>query len=710
MKTSKSLQLLDTNNVNISPVVGVDSIFFEETSDDGKAVKRKKLSDKLILFEKNGEINIETKTYDDVIADGGGVIIDVSSKAIKSSSDVSLYSLSVAKVSLEDIVKAATGEGTYATTDALAAVSAAVNEVDAKCTKVNSSLAETDASVKKLWDSSNSGGSSFDPTDINSNITKLNASVNTLDTSIQKANSSISVLNTQMTTANTTIENLKNSLNNINEIKNDIADIDNVLEAHRVSIENHDSSIKKLWDSSNSGGSSFDPTNINSSITKLNTSIKNINSSINKINTSLANFVSSSSLKTVNNKDVVGSGNVDTVTPELLAGVKLSIQKPQTSAGDSSTDRVLWPGTIIAYVNYTLVGTVHTGYESIEGAYGYSLNHPWFFYDGPILTDYTKKIDTSIYLVKNNVPINDNEFSYIMPERFLPYASNGDTIYLQGELRSSTKKYNSSAGEFYVPVFIPSDYITLDGIMSLRKSGSSYKKYKYLDIGILTDKDNKKMQFIGGNMMNKIYEWDSESNQLVPYVVQPEKENIQIIEHDYTLNANEFDFANWKTSSDANYPNFAFEKQIINYNFDTSNVTGAKQVNLTFSYDNAFEMIHHYMGGSSEEVEDGNIGKNFSEIEFTVFGENKSTKGTESWVDCVINPANIEYVFNNTEVLDDGEVIDNGYTVHVFASNEIRTSTHTISGGQSYMMHVKFVEDKANNTYYIYVKDFLVAD
>ena len=96
MKTSQSIQLLDTNDTNISPIVGVESIFYEQAENN----KRKTLSDKLLLSGKDGTLSINTVPYVD--ASNKNIIVDLSTSKLDGA-DGSLFKLDVTQVSITPI-------------------------------------------------------------------------------------------------------------------------------------------------------------------------------------------------------------------------------------------------------------------------------------------------------------------------------------------------------------------------------------------------------------------------------------------------------------------------------------------------------------------------------------------------------------------------------------------------------------------------------
>ena len=56
MKTAKTLQLLDANNNNISPAVCVDSLYFEQSLDDG--TYRMSLRNRILVAAESMDLNL----------------------------------------------------------------------------------------------------------------------------------------------------------------------------------------------------------------------------------------------------------------------------------------------------------------------------------------------------------------------------------------------------------------------------------------------------------------------------------------------------------------------------------------------------------------------------------------------------------------------------------------------------------------------------
>lgn len=711
METSKSLQLLDTNNVNISPVVGVDSIFYEEKSADGKIVKRKKLSDKLVLFEKNGTISTEEKTYDDVIASGGNVIIDISTKAVENTADVSMYALSVAKLPLADLVKAATGEGTYVTYDDLSLVKLDVSASADILRALKLDLKETDSSVKELWDSSNSGGEAFDPTGINSSIARLDTSVNKLESGLKNSNASISSLtksvnsvNLKMTQFEDTYGELPDSVGTLN---NALFVLQSVVSSNSVSIEKHDtkinalwdssnsgsssfnpegiyssiysldSSVQKLWDSSNSGGESFDPTDINSRIGELNSSINDLwDTSADCIKTIMLDDNDSNikyeegatvylygscghekqSVKSINMESVFGQGNIDTTPYDLMTDA--SIQITNTSSYP------LKAKSIIAS-NIRKSGQ----YQTVKTNVSYSLDAPWYFYDGEKDPNGTT-LNSSLYINKRGISINA---SYTKaPSMTQNTFTQGSIIYMYGY----GSKYTDSSYNVGKTSFLVNGFIAQEGISKL----DAPYEYVYVAIGILSDSTNLKMHFLGGDLRHNTYTWSSSQSKLVPwnfYTGTTEGEidkNVEDITDQITDDASKFDFA----SSDIN-----FHSHTIQFNVDSSAFTGAQICYLTFAADQ-FEYLNEY-------IDDGFI-------DVTIFGKNVSPAGTSSYYAITLNNSSISSSMHNSIVYDESRV---------FISDDICT-TYLLYGGQSYMLKLKYMY--WNDIAQLYITDFILSN
>ena len=708
MKTSKSLQLLDTNNVNISPVVGVDSIFYEEKSADGKIVKRKKLSDKLVLFEKNGTISTEEKTYDDVIASGGNVIIDISTKAVENAADVSMYALSVTKMPLADLVKAATGEGTYVTYDDLSLVKLDVAAAADRVSALKLDLKETDSSVKELWDSSNSGGEAFDPTGINSSIARLDTSVNKLESGLKNSNASISSLTTSVNSVNSKMDQFEDTYgelpNSVGTLTHDLFDLQSAVSSNSVSIENHDTKIKALWDSSNSGGSSFNPEGIYSSIYNLDSSVQklwdssnsggeafdptSINSSITKLDTSIKDLWDTSadciknvmfddynikyeegatvyiygscghkkqSVKSINMESVFGQGNIDTTPYDLMVDVSIKIT-------DSNP---ISPKSIIAS-NLSASGQ----YQTVETGTTYSLDAPWYFYGGEKDPNETT-LNSSLYINKHDVPIND----YIkVPSITYKKFVGGSIIYMYGHVTKKTdSNYNVGKTQFLVVGFIAQE-----GITNLQ----SLNEYVYIAIGILSDTSKSKMHFLGGDLRRNTYSWSPTRSTLVPWnfytgaTVGVLDKNVEDITGQITADASKFDFA---TSE------IIFHSHAIQFNVDSSAFTGGKICYLTFAADQ-FSYLN-------DCIDDGFV-------DVTIFGKNVSPAGTSSYYAIALNNSSISSsMYNSIDYQGRDES-------RVFISDDICT-TYLLYGGQSYMLKLKYMY--WNDIAQLYITDFILS-
>lgn len=178
MKTSQSLQLLDTNDVNISPIIGVESLFYEK--DDGtNIVKRKTLHDKMLFSEKDGSLSISQMSYDD--ASNLSIIVDLSTY-VNEGDNPSLHRLGVSVVSMQDFmgvidekIEQGGGGGGFDPTninasirdisnrlsnlsDNVDTIGQSVDDLDDKYNELNTSFGILDTSVGILWDSSMSGG------------------------------------------------------------------------------------------------------------------------------------------------------------------------------------------------------------------------------------------------------------------------------------------------------------------------------------------------------------------------------------------------------------------------------------------------------------------------------------------------------------------------------------------------------------------------
>ena len=711
METSKSLQLLDTNNVNISPVVGVDSIFYEEKSADGKIVKRKKLSDKLVLFEKNGTISTEEKTYDDVIASGGNVIIDISTKAVENTADVSMYMLSVAKMPLADLVKASSGEGTYVTEEELTSVKLDVAAASDRVNALKLDLKETDSSVKELWDSSNSGGEAFDPTGINSSIARLDTSVNALEQGLKNANASISSLKLSVNSVNSKMDQFEDTYgelpDSVGTLNNGLFVLKSTVFSNSVSIENHDTKIKALWDSSNSGGSSFNPEGIYSSIYNLDSSVQklwdssnsggeafdptSINSSITKLDTSIQDLWDTSadciknvmfddddynikyeegatvyiygtyghekqSVKSINMKSVFGQGNIDTTPYDLMVDVSIKI----TGSNPIS------PKSIIAS-NLSESGQ----YQTVKTNVSYSLDAPWYFYGGEKDPNGTT-LNSSLYINKHDVPINASytKAPSITYKKFVE----GSIIYMYGHVTKKTDtNYNVGKTQFLVDGFIAQE-----GITSLQ----SLNEYVYIAIGILSDTSKLKMHFLGGDLRRNTYSWSSTRSTLVPWnfytgaTVGVLDKNVEDITDQITEDASKFDFA----SSDIN-----FHSHTIQFNVDSSAFTGSKICYLTFAADQ-FSYLN-------DCIDDGFI-------DVTIFGKNVSPASTSSYYAITLNNSSISSsMYNSIDYHGRDES-------RVFISDDICT-TYLLYGGQSYMLKLKYMY--WNYIAQLYITDFILS-
>ena len=709
MKTSKSLQLLDTNNVNISPVVGVDSIFYEEKSADGKIVKRKKLSDKLVLFEKNGTISTEEKTYDDVIASGGNVIIDISTKAVENAADVSMYALSVTKMPLADLVKAATGEGTYVTYDDLSLVKLDVAAAAGGVSALKLDLKETDSSVKELWDSSNSGGEAFDPTGINSSIARLDTSVNKLESGLKNSNASISSLTTSVNSVNLKMAQFEDTYgelpDSVGTLTHDLFDLQSAVSSNSVSIDKHnekinalwdssnsggssfnpegiyssiynlDSSVQKLWDSSNSGGEDFDPTSINSSITKLDTSIKDLwDTSADCIKNVMFDdynikyeegatvYIYGScghkkqSVKSINMESVFGQGNIDTTPYDLMVDVSIKIT-------DSNP---ISPKSIIAS-NISESGK----YQTVKTNVSYSLDAPWYFYGGE-KTPSGSALNSSLYINKHDVPINA---SYTKaPSMTQNTFTQGSIIYMYGHVTKKTdSNYNVGKTQFLVDGFIAQE-----GITNLQ----SLNEYVYIAIGILSDTSKSKMHFLGGDLRRNTYSWSPTRSTLVPWnfytgaTVGVLDKNVEDITGQITADASKFDFA---TSE------IIFHSHAIQFNVDSSAFTGGKICYLTFAADQ-FSYLN-------DCIDDGFV-------DVTIFGKNVSPADTSSYYAIALNNSSISSsMYNSIDYLGRDESC-------VFISDDICT-TYLLYGGQSYMLKLKYMY--WNDIAQLYITDFILS-
>ena len=711
MKTSKSLQLLDTNNVNISPIVGVDSIFYEEKSADGTTTKRKKLSDKLVLFEKNGVISTEEKTYDDVVASGGNVIIDISTKAVENSADVSMYMLSVAKMPLADLVKASSGEGTYVTEEELTLVKLDVSAAADRVSTLKLDLEETDSSVQKLWDSSNSGGEAFDPTGINSSIARLDTSVNALEQGLKNANTSISSLKLSVNSVNSKMDQFEDTYgglpDSVGTLNNGLFVLQSEVSANSVSIENHDTKIKALWDSSNSGGSSFNPEGIYSRIYNLDSSVQklwdssnsggeafdptSINSSITKLDTSIQDLWDTSadciknvmfddddynikyeegatvyiygtyghkkqSVKSINMESVFGQGNIDTTPYDLMTDA--SIQITNTSSYPLKAKSIIAP-------NISKSGQ----YQTVKTNVSYSLDAPWYFYGGEKDPNGTT-LNSSLYINKHDVPINA---SYTKaPSMAQNTFTQGSIIYMYGYGAKYTDDSSYNVGK---TSFLVNGFITQEGISKL----DAPYEYVYVAIGILSDSTNLKMHFLGGDLRRNTYSWSLTRSSLVPWnfytgtTAGEIDKNVEDITDQITVDASKFDFA----SSDIN-----FHSHTIQFNVDSSAFTGAQICYLTFAADQ-FEYLNEY-------IDDGFI-------DVTIFGKNVSPAGTSSYYAITLNNSSISSSMHNSIVYDESRV---------FISDDICT-TYLLYGGQSYMLKLKYMY--WNDIAQLYITDFILS-
>lgn len=710
MKTSKSLQLLDTNNVNISPIVGVDSIFYEEKSADGTTTKRKKLSDKLVLFEKNGVISTEEKTYDDVVVSGGNVIIDISTKAVENSADVSMYMLSVAKMPLADLVKAATGEGTYVTYDDLSLVKLDVAAAADRASALKIDLQETDSSVKELWDSSNSGGEAFDPTGINSSIARLDTSVNKLESGLKNSNASISSLTASVNSVNSKMAQFEDTYgelpDSVGTLNNGLFVLQSAVSSNSVSIENHDTKIKALWDSSNSGGSSFNPEGIYSSIYNLDSSVQklwdssnsggeafdptDINSRIGELNSSINDLWDTSadciksvmfddddynikyeegatvyiygtyghkkqSVKSINKESVFGQGNIDTTPYDLMVDVSIKIT-------DSNP---ISPKSIIAS-NLSASGQ----YQTVKTGTTYSLDAPWYFYGGE-KTPSGSALNSSLYINKRDVSIND----YIkVPSTTFKKFVGGSIIYMYGHVTKKTdSNYNVGKTQFLVDGFIAQE-----GITNLQ----SLNEHVYIAIGILSDTSKSKMHFLGGDLRRNTYSWSLTRSTLVPWnfytgaTVGVLDKNVEDITGQITADASKFDFA----SSDIN-----FHSHTIQFNVDSSAFTGSKICYLTFAADQ-FSYLNDY-------IDDGFV-------DVTIFGKNVSPADTSSYYAITISDSSISSaLYKSTDYQGRDET-------RIFVPENI-CNIYLLYGGQSYMLKLKYMY--WNDIAQLYITDFILS-
>ncbi len=490
MKTSQSLQLLDTNDVNISPIIGVESLFYEK--DDGtNIVKRKTLHDKMLFSEKDGSLSISEMSYDD--ASNLSIIVNLSTY-VNEGDNPSLHRLGVSAVSMQDFM----------------------GVIDEKIEQ-------------------GGGGGGFDPTNIN-------ASIRDISTRLANANTSISDLNNTVDGINTQIEEFGNIYVTNDKFNGSVGAINASLNKFDPSIKWLDSSVKKLWDSSNSGGGTIEgvrDVRVNNHsvvednvayLPKIPTQLNDLGISDASINAwNNGGLTYGSPLGYINGEDFRYQQNLEVSMRDLKYGKDLPCGfSPSEQMSPTIQTLDISAGTILGFesVYYNCYMPINASANLGEVSYFVlNIDYPILVCaktthlnsQNPNFNDayiYKTNVDLSdVYKLKQSGTTNSNDYA-LFPQM--------NDVYLKGEIYGNNPNL----------IKLDSSLLIVDNTTYLHKNkidkNDSEKRFKYIHIGYTYTENFKyeqtpagstsKIHFYGG--IPRVYYYDTTTQKLEPYNVK----------------------------------------------------------------------------------------------------------------------------------------------------------------------------------------------
>lgn len=502
MKTSQSLQLLDTNDVNISPIIGVESLFYEK--DDGtNIVKRKTLHDKMLFSEKDGSLSISEMSYDD--ASNLSIIVDLSTY-VNEGDNPSLHRLGVSVVSMQDFM----------------------GVIDEKIEQ-------------------GGGGGGFDPTNINASIRDISAR-------LANANTSISDLNDIVDSINTQIEGLDDIYVTNDKFDESIGAINASLNKFDPSIKWLDSSVKKLWDSSNSGGGTIEGVRDvrvnNHSVVEGNVAY------LPKIPAQLSDLIDDAThrvvtdasinawnnggltsghsiLGSINGNDFIYGTNITISGSDDVRDIKYGSNLPCGFSSSQQQSTIvetldISAGTILGFdaAYYNCYMPINASAYFVEDGLSFVLNidYPIFICAETTQLNSQNPNFNDAYIYKTNVDLSDvyklKQSGHTGSNDYALFPQMRD-VYLKGEIYQDTTNL----------IKLDSSILIVDNTSYLHKNiidkNDSEKRFKYIHIGYtytenfkydgqLAPESTSKIHFYGG--IPRVYYYDITTQKLEPYI------------------------------------------------------------------------------------------------------------------------------------------------------------------------------------------------
>lgn len=490
MKTSQSLQLLDTNDVNISPIIGVESLFYEK--DDGtNIVKRKTLHDKMLFSEKDGSLSISEMSYDD--ASNLSIIVDLSTY-VNEGDNPSLHRLGVSVISMQDF------------------------------------MAVIDEKIEQ-----GGGGGGFDPTNIN-------ASIRDISNRLANANTSILDLSNAVDGINTQIEGLDDIYVTNDKFNGSVGAINASLNKFDPSIKWLDSSVKKLWDSSNSGGGTIEGVRDvlvnNRSVVENNVAyLPKIPTQLNDLGISDASINAwnnggltyGSPLGYINGEDFRYQQNLEVSMRDLKYGKDL-----QMGIYEQGSSQVLYTvsvGHILAcycddpnsLVNYYMPIDA-SGQTPSDTSFIVNIEKPIFISNSAVAIKKNNPNFDNAYICKTDIDLktiyklgNTNDYA-LYPQMF--------NVYLKGEVYNDIPNLIKLDSDNLIVDDSPEQWTHRNRI----DTSDTLERFKYIHIGYTYTEDylggtgqvqpssTSKIHFYGG--LPRVYYYDTTTQKLEPYNVK----------------------------------------------------------------------------------------------------------------------------------------------------------------------------------------------